>query len=296
VGAVMSVTMIGVAVTSSTLRRFLDDRALESVMLRLLDHAAGSLPLQVLAVATATGVGAFHALGPGHGKLLVGAYLASSRGQARDAVGLGGLVAAMHTGSVVVLGIAFASLQQVPGGERVDAGLRLLSGLAITGVGAWWLHRHLRLRGREPRLEGVRTQEHARHPGAAHAHAHHSHGAGSHDHMLPEEVRPLSRAGVLALATSGGLLPSPAALVMLASAIAIGRPAHGLVLVLAFSLGLAATLTGVGLSIVWGRGRLERLGRTRPQLTSAARALPIVAATAVMGGGLVLAGAAALRL
>jgi nickel/cobalt transporter (NicO) family protein len=296
VGAATSVAMAGVAVLSSTLRRFLDDRALESVMLRLLDAAAGSLPLQVLAVATAAGVGAFHALGPGHGKLLIGAYLASSRGQARDAVGLGGLVAAMHTGSVVVLGVAFASVQQVPGGERFDAGLRVLSGLAITAVGAWLLHRHLRSRGRRPRPDVVRTRPHGRHPGAEDGDAHHEHGAGTHDHTLPGEVRPLSRAGVLALATSGGLLPSPAAFVMLASAIAIGRPGHGLVLVLAFSLGLAATLTGVGLSIVWGRGRLERLGRTRPRLTRAARSLPVVAATAVMGGGLVLAGAAALRL
>lgn len=277
----------------SVLTRLLDDRALEGVMLRLLDDALGSLPLQLLAVAIAVGVGAVHALGPGHGKVLVGAYLASSRGRPRDAVALGGLVAAMHTSAVLILGIAFASLQRVPG-DRFDAGLRLVSGLAITAVGGWLLHRH------------VRAYRHRDHATRAPAHSTQGRGPREHDpthghgiahhHELAAEIRPLSRSGVLALASSGGLLPSPAAFVVLASAIAIGQPGFGLVLVLAFSVGLALTLTGVGASIVWGRGRLERLGGTRPRMTRVLRGAPLVAAVVVLAGGLALSVAATLAL
>jgi nickel/cobalt transporter (NicO) family protein len=283
--------------------RLFDDRALEGVMLRLLDGTVGSLPLQLLAVLTATGIGAVHALGPGHGKVLVGAYLASSRGRARDAVALGGLVAAMHTATVLVLGIGFASLQRVPGGDRLDAGLRLVSGLAISAVGVWLVHRHLSARA--PR--GLPVHASTGHPPAVHRHdgtrghaedgapdhlAHdHTHG---HHHELPAEIRPLSRTGIVALATSGGLLPSPAAFVVLASAIAIGRPGFGLVLVLAFSVGLALTLTGVGVSIVWGRGHLERLGGRLPRLRRGARRLPLIAALVVLAGGVALSVAAVL--
>jgi len=284
-----------------TITRLFDDRALEGVMLRLLDDAVGALPLQLLALATAAGVGAVHALGPGHGKLLVGAYLASSRGRTRDAVALGGLVAAMHTGVVLVLGIGFASLQRLPGGDRLDPALRLVSGLAITAVGAWLLHRHLASRRRRVTVSARAGGEHDRvthghvdHAPAAHAHT--GHDGRHHHHELPAEIRPLSRAGVLALATSGGLLPSPAAFVALASAIAIGRPGFGLLLVLAFSLGLAATLTAVGVSIVWGRGRLDRASGDRFRVAQMARALPLVAALMVLGGGLVLSVAATLAL
>lgn len=284
-----------------TITRLFDDRALEGVMLRLLDDAVGALPLQLLALATAAGVGAVHALGPGHGKLLVGAYLASSRGRTRDAVALGGLVAAMHTGVVLVLGIGFASLQRLPGGDRLDPALRLVSGLAITAVGAWLLHRHLASRRRRVTVSARAGGEHDRvthghvdHAPAAHAHT--GHDGRHHHHELPAEIRPLSRAGVLALATSGGLLPSPAAFVALASAIAIGRPGFGLLLVLAFSLGLAATLTAVGVSIVWGRGRLDRMSVDRFRVAQMARALPLFAALMVLGGGLVLSVAATLAL
>lgn len=283
-----------VAVTFLAVNRLLDDRALETVMLRLLDDAASSVPLQALAIVTAAGVGAIHALGPGHGKVLIGAYLASSHGTPRDALALGGLIGAMHTGSVLVLGIAFASLQQVPGGERLEGWLRLLSGLAVMAVGAVLLARHTRLLRRR-RTRGALV-------GGLDGHNHteprdHQHRGGSdHHHDLPEGVDPLSRAGVLALATSGGLLPSPAAFVMLATAIAIGRSGHGLALVLAFSLGLAVTLTAVGLGIVWGRSSLDRIEHAPARLMNTARALPLVAAAVVLAGGALLTGAAALRL
>ena len=64
---------------------------------------------------------------------------------------------------------------------------------------------------------------------------------------------------MLTLGISGGLLPCPSALVVLLGAIALGRIGFGLVLVLAFSFGLAGTLTAIGVLLVHTRRLLERL-------------------------------------
>ena len=117
-----------------------------------------------------------------------------------------------------------------------------------------------------------------------------------HHHDLPDGVAPLSRAGVFTLASTGGLVPSPAAFLVLLSSLAVGRAAYGVALVAAFSLGLAATLTAIGLAVLWGRDTLVRTAARRAGLAWVSSTLPIVAATAVMIGGLVLAGGAISRL
>jgi ABC-type nickel/cobalt efflux system permease component RcnA len=144
------------------------------------------------------------------------------------------------------------------------------------------------------------------HPAHAHAHAHghghghdgeagppsrprgrqfgHSHGAGHwHTHELPPDVPPFSRRGIVMLATSGGLVPSPSAVLVVVSAFSLGRVGLGLSLIAAFSLGLAATLTAIGLSLVFGRGFVERhWGRSL-------EILPVVGALAMVLLGLALA-------
>ena len=64
---------------------------------------------------------------------------------------------------------------------------------------------------------------------------------------------------LMALGISGGLLPCPSALVVLLSAIALGRIGFGVVLVLAFSLGLAGVLTAIGLLLVYTRKFFDRI-------------------------------------
>ena len=64
---------------------------------------------------------------------------------------------------------------------------------------------------------------------------------------------------MLALGVSGGIVPCPGALVVLLSAIAMHRIGFGLALITAFSLGLAAVLTGIGLMMVSARGLLDRI-------------------------------------
>ena len=95
--------------------------------------------------------------------------------------------------------------------------------------------------------------------------------------------------GLLALGVSGGLVPCPSAMVLLLAAVSLNRTAFGLVLVLAFSAGLALTLIGVGLAFLYARHKLPSGfagGR-------AVRWLPAMSATAITGIGIALCYAAA---
>ena len=114
----------------------------------------------------------------------------------------------------------------------------------------------------------------------------HSHGGRSHSHLPPgADGRPVSWRSLLALGVSGGLLPCPSALVVLLSAIALQRVAFGLLLIVAFSLGLAAVLVGIGLLLVYA-GRLfthvSAGGGLGTRLVPVVSALVIVVAGAVM--------------
>jgi nickel/cobalt transporter (NicO) family protein len=297
---------------------YLDDQQLEPFLMELLEGTAWWLG-PVLAIAA----GALHALGPGHGKVLVGAYLAGTEGRPRDAVALGGLVSIMHTGSVLAVGVLFFSTQQLPAGDRLEGILRLVSAAAVTAVGVCLVQRALRGRtsagavSEGSRISGtdhpsaapprrhIGSHEHdgeRRHDrghshdvgfgdGGEHPHRHHDH---DHHHDLPAGVAPLSRAGIAAIATSGGLLPSPAAFLVLATSIAIGRTGYGLVLVGAFGVGLGVTLVAAGLAVLWGRDRVADLGSGR--VAALAGHLPVVAASGVILGGLWLAVLAVQRL
>lgn len=191
------------------------------------------------ALAVAAMLGAFHALTPGHGKTIVGAYLIGSKGTAWHAVFLGLVVTATHTLGVYALGLAtlVASTWVVP--ERLFPWMSIISGLLVVAVGARLLASRL---------------EHAHHHHHHHEHDHH-HG---HSH-LPPPGTPVTLGSLTALGVSGGLLPCPSALVVMLGAIAVGRTAFGLVLILAFSAGLATVLTAIGLVLVYARGLFERL-------------------------------------
>jgi ABC-type nickel/cobalt efflux system permease component RcnA len=83
---------------------------------------------------------------------------------------------------------------------------------------------------------------------------------------------------LLALGISGGLLPCPSALIVLLSAISLHRVGYGLVLVVAFSVGLAATLTAVGLAFVYAGRLMKRPSRS----TRLVRLLPVCSAFVIM--------------
>jgi len=222
-------------------------------------------------------VGSVHALAPGHGKTVMAAYLVGTRGRASDAVLLGSIVSLMHTGSVLLLGVLLFHVSRSVQLDRLYPILTFAGGVVVLAVGAWLLR---------ARLRTLRTSH-------AHAGHDHHHGEGddghddghshSHSHELPTGVSPLSRRGLVVLAGAGGILPSPSAVIVVVSAFALGRIALGLALVAAFSLGLAATLTAVGLALVIGRDFVERRGARWLQR------LPTLGASALMVVGSVVA-------
>ncbi len=267
-----------------------DQGLLDDVLLRFVDVPVTPW-VAISGLAVAFVVGAVHALGPGHGKALIGAYLASARGRPRDAVALGGVVATMHTGSVLTLGVAFYLTQEVVGGGRLEPILTIGSSAAVVAVGVYLLTTQVRAL-RAERLATEPAGADGRRPHVDHL----GDDAHGHDHPLPAGTPPLSRAGVVALASSGGLLPSPAAFLVLATSLAVGRAGYGLALVAAFSVGLAATLTGIGMAVLHGRRVLA--GRAGPHTRThrVVRLVPLLGAVAVLVGGLLIGGTALLRL
>ena len=130
------------------------------------------------------------------------------------------------------------------------------------------------------------THDHGQEHSHDHGHTHdHDHGAGlhrhgpfgrAHSHALPADENVTMR-GLITLGISGGLLPCPSALVVLLSAIALHRVGFGMLLIVAFSLGLAGVLTGIGLLLAYARRLADRL----PIDSSAVRVLPVISAFVV---------------
>jgi nickel/cobalt exporter len=220
----------------------------------LFEDAASGRGVILLLLLAAAGWGALHALSPGHGKAMVAAYLIGTRGGARHAVALGATVTVTHTIGVFARGIVTLGLSQYVLPEDLYPWLTLVSGLLVVAVGAGVLRSRAR---------------HARH------HHHHHH----HHHHEP------SWRGVLGMGAAAGLIPCPSALVVLLAAISQHEVALGLLLITAFSLGLAATLTALGLVVVYARERLpKRLGVGGRIAT----ALPSLSALVIVGVGCLL--------
>ena len=116
--------------------------------------------------------------------------------------------------------------------------------------------------------------------GHGHDHGHH-HGPGGHTHAPPDD---LSMRSLLAVGASAGIIPCPSALVLLLGAIALDRVGYGLVLVVAFSLGLAGLLSAIGLLILYARRWVDRL----PLDGRLAAAAPTLSALVIVVLGLVL--------
>ncbi len=238
------------------------------------DAAAGNGVLILLLLA-AFGWGALHALSPGHGKAMVAAYLVGSKGTPRQAVLLGLTVTVTHTIGVFALGFVTLALSAYVLPEDLYPWLNLVAGLMVLVVGGLLLRS--RLRG-EPDHHHHHAHDdahdHHHHHDHDHGHHHHDHGHGHHHHHPPERLTPR---GLLALGASAGLIPCPSALVVLLGAVAQHEVALGMLLIVAFSAGLATTLMGLGLAVVLSGdflrrvspgGRLAAFGRVAPTLSS----------------------------
>ncbi|MBA3652820.1 MAG: High-affinity nickel-transporter [Actinobacteria bacterium] len=267
-----------------------------------------TIGIMLTAIGLAMLLGASHAVMPGHGKTVMAAYIAGRQGSVRDAFVVGATVTATHTAGVLVLGIAL-SVSASLAGEAVLQWLGVASGLIVAGVGAGLLLNALRQRHHDARDHHVHAhavalapqrvlvgaggpptgEEPARH---GHTHPHpHLHG---HSHPHEQRGRRTSRRGLVGMGIAGGLVPSPSALVVLLAAIALGRAVFGVVLVVGYGIGMAATLTAAGLLLVKVRDRYQarpadsrgRLGRFGERWIAI---LPISTACVVMVVGLGLA-------
>jgi nickel/cobalt exporter len=234
------------------------ERAGESGFAGLLGRGDLGVLAVLASLAAAFAWGAAHALSPGHGKAIVTAYLVGQRGTPRHAVLLGLIVTATHTVSVFALGLVTLTLSQFVVPERLYPWLNLIAGLLVVAIGgsvlrARWRHRRAHRDG----------------------HRHHHH----HDHEQ------LTGRGLLAVGVSGGLLPCPSALVVLLAAISMHRVGLGLVLIVAFSAGLAVTITCIGLVAVLARRRFGRLSLDGPLV----RLMPVASAVVILAAGVAIA-------
>jgi len=391
---------------------------------RLLGKKELGLGLTLLGILAAFGLGAIHALSPGHGKTIVAAYLVGSRGTAKHAAFLGAMVTFTHTISVFLLGLGTLLLAQYVVPEKIIPVLGAVSGLSIVAIGASLFYKRLRRlmaggaghahshahhdhghvhdhshehhhdhdhdhdhehdhdhahhehvhaaaahvhdvspmvalhvgHDHGPAQNGHSHNGHS-HDGHAHEHSHaiggHSHdhghahdrghthdhgeihghtpnsGANSHDHGPHEHSHKhagdhvhapvnghkhdhhhdhdvhhdhdhgphghshvpegdITLGSLVALGASGGLVPCPSALVLLLSAIALGHIGLGLILLVAFSLGLAGVLMGIGMIVVYAKHFLPDANRTSRH--PAFRLIPVLSAFVIVCLGVIMTG------
>jgi nickel/cobalt exporter len=278
-----------------------------------------TLQLAIIALVVSFVLGGLHALTPGHGKAIVAAYLVGSKGRVVDAVFLGLVVTFTHTFSVIVLGIVML-LAQGFAPDDVVPWLSLFSGVLIVGIGAWLLTRNMKQYyrgGAHSHADGHHhphphdhshghghSHDHDHDPphaddhdhghdhshdhshdddhGHSHDHSHtHSHGGRTHSHVPPERT---GFWGLLSLGISGGIVPCVDALIGLLFAISLNKLVWGLIILCAFSLGLAAVLVAIGILMVMAKPVIERFTGEGIWL----QRLPIISAAVVILLGAVL--------
>lgn len=244
-------------------------RVIQDRLAALMAQKERSLPVLAVSILVALALGALHALSPGHGKAVMASYLVGTRGTRRQALGLGLTITVTHTIGVFALGLVTLYAAGIITPERVYPWLALVSGLLILAIGT--------------------TMVVARTRAALHSHPH-DHPHHHHDHAHAPGRVSLGRGSLLALGVSGGLIPCPSALVVLLASVSLNRLVFGLLLIVAFSAGLALTLTAFGIALAGGIPLLRRLPRIGGLASTgrARRLLPVASAmvVALIGLGL----------
>ncbi len=229
----------------------------------------------LLTILAAFGLGALHGLEPGHGKALLTFTLVGARATFKQAFVLAAALTFAHTIAVVVLGLLlFFVAGFAP--ESIFTWITLISGTVVASIGARSVSRAL---GRS--ALGTHVHESAgRHSGDRHhgGDHHHDHEAPEHAHAhVVAGTKPLHFSSAVAAAMSGGIAPCPAAIVVLLTALHAHQVGYGLFIIVVFSLGLAAILTGLGFAVVHGAAWLQR----RSGFAAVARFAPIVTGSVI---------------
>ncbi len=273
-----------------------------------------TLPVILLSIISAMALGAGHAVTPGHGKTIMAAYLVGTRGTVRHALGLGLTVTISHTLGVLGLAFVILALGSIAP-DQFSRSLAVVSGLLVIGIGLYLLLRQVRelwrARRRRVALAAERASAaasakppraqiatHRHHEGLATgsltslvsgagpgSHAH-DHGFGLHEHAVPTDA-PLTWRSLVVLGLFGGLVPSINALIILLATVATGRAAFGLVLVIAFGIGMALVLGGIGIGLVYAARWMARTPSS-PIFSWAIAWAPLVTAVLILVLGLYL--------
>ena len=226
-------------------------------MIDLTQIIQGSATHAWIYLPVAVGLGALHALEPGHAKSLMAAYIIAIRGTPSQAVTLGISAAIGHTFVVWILAILALAFGQRYIVEEAEPWLTALSGVLIIllAIRMIWL---LRAKHHD---HHEHTHEHDHH-GHSHAPAHLPHG-----HVGTRQV--------IWFGFTGGLMPCPSAIAVLLICVQLKAFALGVGMVAAFSVGIGATLVAIGLAVVWSHGKLsrkwpgfERLAQRMPYLSA----------------------------
>ena len=283
-----------------------------------------TLQLAIAALVISFVLGGLHALTPGHGKAIVAAYLVGSKGRVIDAVFLGLVVTFTHTFSVVALGVVMLVAQEFAPEDIVPwlslfSGI-LIVGIGAwllaknmkqyyTGGAHSQSHGHQHPHGHDhghshdhnhshddghshdDDHDHDHDHEHSHDDDHDHGHSHdhdhddghtHSHGGRTHTHVVPSERT--SFWGLLSLGISGGIVPCVDALIGLLFAISLNKLVWGLIILSAFSLGLAAVLVAIGILMVMAKPLMQRFTGEGVWL----QRLPIFSAAVVILLGAVL--------
>lgn len=255
-----------------------------------------STRMLLIYILVAVVIGAMHALTPGHGKAIIGAYIISAKGTVRDAMILGLVTAISHTASVLILGvillIAFGAVMP----DNITYYLSAASGVIIFGIGIYLVW--VRLKGlrkgahhheHEQMHPHVHHHDHDHHLHEEHAHGHHHHdhshdyGHGHSHEVITDESGRISLWSNILMGISGGMVPCPSALVILFLAVSLNKLVLGLMLIIFFSAGLACTLTFLGILFAKGSKLVQRYDKS--QLISK---LPVVSAILIILLGIVM--------
>jgi ABC-type nickel/cobalt efflux system permease component RcnA len=229
-------------------------------------------------------LGALHALTPGHGKTLLAAYLVGDRGTPRQAVTLGTVITFTHTAAVFALGgaVLLAGDRAVPG--AVVPVLTVVAGVVVLVLGVRLVRRRWRT---APSAHDHHHDDHG-HTHDEHSHDEHGHGHGS------VVTRPPSLRSLATVGLSAGMIPCPEALSVLLLAVGLHRTGLGLVMIVAFSVGLAAVLVGLGLLLVTAAPVLSRVADRRSGWVTARLPLLSAVVVAILGGAMTVTGIGAL--
>jgi len=271
----------------------------------MLARGTGDIKFVALTFLVAIALGALHALEPGHGKTLLAISLVGARATVKQATILATALTFAHTIGVLALGVAINLFKGYFVPETIYPWITLASGVVIAVIGARAVQRQIQ--NRQPLAHEHAHGHAATHPhdhehvhhaqGPDHDHAPHGHDHGhghTHDHDDLEHARahaipgtaPLTFGGTVWAAMSGGVAPCPAALVVLLAAVALNQVAYGIFVIVAFSFGLAATLTGLGIAVVRGATWLQN----RPQFERFVTHGPLASAIVISSIGAIMVG------